>query len=321
MIRRDWWHLPALIGLAAVLLVLLWFVEADNKADKRKREQIEEQAAELETARDGLIKERDQLLRDFEANAAVPGTEQILILELDEMLFSEIYPVMQDEGIPAVLGLSGEAFPGDPGMISRSEFEDLMRAGWGLCLVCEDGSRFAQWDDEISARLEEEGIDKPVTVYFPEGQFSLSLEEEILRRGYTVAVHHGEDRLELTAGDAAEGLWLVGAHPWNYTGIRGQIDEVARKGGEHCFTLRFSYGREEYVRHSFDNMLGYIRSYRDKDTLRVTTFEEARRLHDPSLNGVNAAAELWRQRDAELAEQIRELERQIQEVYASWNDD
>ena len=169
--------------------------------------------------------------------------------------------------------------------------------------------------------LSSAGIEKPQTLYLEENQYSAALEEEILRAGYTVLIHHGEEGLPRMAVDAEGELWRLGARPWNYRGVQEQITELVGAGGAICFTVSFAEGQGVYNAHSFDNMLSFVEPYLTSGSLQVTDLEQARPLHDPARNGKRELEASWRAENESLTEQIRALEEQIQAVYAGWNGD
>lgn len=316
--RNGWWRSALLVILALAVLGGLLYVDRRARVSKAQRDEILERAAPLELERDGLITRRQRGRQELEERSFCPATEQLLFLELDPRLMTEALPAMLSREIPGVLGLYEGNFPGDAGRISREDFDQLMAAGWGLCLVYDGGEDFAAWNEQIGPKLAAAGIARPTAVYFPEGAYRSDWEQALLDAGFTVAVHHGESFLPLIAGDAEEGLWRTGSHPWNYTGIREQIREVVQKRGEHCFTVRFSEGREEFEAGAFENMLVFIQPFLEAGELQVTGFPLARELHDPLRNGSAEAWAAWEQESAELEQRIRELDAQIQEIYSEW---
>ncbi len=316
--ENKWLIILALVLLAAALLITLLGVELQDRTEKEKRSDILERAAPLEQERDALVARRDRMQRDYYDAVRAPATEQMLFLELDPLLYEEAFPAMRERELSGVLGLSPQELPGKEGKITMAQFHEMLTAGWDLCLVCQE-SDFAAWDRDMTELLNREGIDKPTAVYFPENAFHVSMEEEVLQAGYTVVVHHGEDRLDVLSGELSDLLWLMGAHPWNYSGVKAEISELARRRGAHCFTVRFSPGREEYSTESFAKMLDYLDPFLKDGSLRVTGFQAARDLHDPDKNGEHAATEQWERVRAELNEQIRSLDEQIQAIYQEWS--
>lgn len=319
MRKRGGWRIPLLLLVAAVALGTLLAVELHDRAATKKQEELMEQAAPLEKERDALVTQRDLLEREFRESTAVPATEQLIFLEMDPLIYTEVFPLMRERDIPGVLALYPGNMPGDPGCLSRDAFNELTAAGWELCLYCDGTESFLQWDREMTELLAQAGIAKPKAVYFPEDAFRIALQEDLIACGYTVAIHHGEDRQELIAGDADEELWLTGAHPWNYVGVRDEIKEVVRLGGQHCFTVRFTEGREEYSSNGFVTMLEFIDPFQQEGKLQVTGLMTARDRHDPSKNGYRAVWEEWQRQDAALKEEIRRLNEEIQRIYSQWD--
>ena len=324
MRERNTWRWIALPALGILLLIGLLIVGIQDRASKRERALILEQAEPLEKQRDELIARRDRLERAFYEQHLGQATEQLLFLELDGRLTEEVFPTLQERQITGVLGLYEGNFPGDEGRIGREELQSLLQAGWELCLVYQGEAGFSDWDRAMTLRLQQEGLPKPDTLYFPERTYDPALEEEILQCGYRTVIHHGENRMSLITGNVTEGLWFVGARPWNFTGVKDNLEELARLRGEQCYTLRFTPGREEYENNAFVNMLDFVEPMRRDGSLEITGFARARELHDPEKNGANAAREAWLREDQELREQILDLNRQLQLVYEQWkggNDD
>ena len=319
MKRDGWWHKPLLIVLAAAVLAGLIYVDRRARVSRAERDAVLEQTAPLEMRRDALIQKRDLRAREVREQIRPPATEQLLFLELDPRLSAEVLPALRERELTGVLGLGEANMPGDPDRLSREDFDLLLDAGWELCLVYEGERDFDQWDRDMTERLAATGIPKPAALYFGEDCYDPALDARIAAGGYTLAVHHGESGLPLIAEDAGNSLWFPGAHPWNYEGVRSQIQTVVNHRGEHCFTLRFSQGREEYSASSFENMLNFIQPFLDAGELRVTGFVQARDLHDPERSGAAQLLRDWEQEQQEMDRQIRELDGQIQALYALWN--
>ena len=312
------WRWVALLALCAVLAWGLLYVGLQDQTSKQERAAVLRQAEPLEKQRDELVARRDRLEREFYESSLGQGTEQLLFLELDPRLTEEVFPALQERQIPGVLGLYEGNFPGDPGTISREEVQRLLDAGWELCLVFRGGGDFAAWDADMTQRLEQAGLTKPAALYFPEGVYDPALDQEILRCGYQTVVQHNENRAATGSREVAGELWLVGAHPWNYAGVKDGLAELASGRGEQCYTVSFHQGREEYESKAFLSMLDYVEPFRQDESLVITGFVKARELHDPGQNGRKTAEEAWRKQDQELQQQIQDLNRQIQQIYEQW---
>ena len=66
-------------------------------------------------------------------------------------------------------------------------------------------------------------------------------------------------------------------------------------------------------------MLEYVEPYFRDGTFQVMGFEQARELHSIRIEGMDMTDEQFEQKKAELDEQIRVLNEQIQELYDEWN--
>ena len=312
----------AVLGLS--LLVVLLVVEFQDRSSKRMRAQVEERAEPLERQINALIDQRDRLQREYEEATAVPATEQLLFLDLDPRVYSEAFPRMRERGVSGMLGLDGESFPGDPGQMTEEQFREILAEGWECCLICRGTEDFEAWDRDISARLREAGLEKPRAVYFEENSFDPAWSEQISRCGFTSAIHHGEGRLSLIAEEAGEELWLCGSHPWNYAGVKQEIEMLVRYRGQHCFTVRFAGPEgevhvDDFAAESFRKMLDFVQPFLDEGSLRILGISQARELHDPARNGSTEAKAQLDAKDAELDEQIRVLREQLYRIYSEWD--
>lgn len=329
MKKKSIWKWILLGVLALALLIVFLVVEIQDRQLKRQREELLSRAEPLEMQVNQLIGQRDALYRQMKEDSYIPATEQLLFLELDPLLFEEAYPLMMERGIVGVLGLEEGNLPGDPGRLTRRQFDRLLADGWETCLICRDPSGFEEWDREMSLMLKNAEIEKPRAVYFAENTFRSDLSETVLACGYTVAIHHGEGGLSLISGDADESLWLSGASRWNNYTVKERIQELIRLSGQHCFTLRFPGGAELadepdteiYYTEKFIRMLDYVQPYLEEGSLRITGLTQAREQHDPEKNGVNEAIRQYELSCAELDEQTRLLRAQIRSIYMEWGED
>ncbi len=318
MKRRGWWHVPAMLVLAAILCVALLVVELQDREEKEKMDELKSRASELETEMDRLLSLRDKGERDCTEECRPKAAEQLLFPDLDARIYSLAYPMLRDADIPGNLGLSVNALPGDPDKLSREQFDELLAAGWGCCLICTDAEDLARWDGEISALLQARGLSKPDAVYFPEGSFRAELKEELIGLGYHVAIHHGENGTPLIPVEPEGTLLLPGAYPYNFDGVKGVIRQIVQRGGEHCFVLSFSESGSLFQESTVSNMLAFLQPFLEQDQLEVTDFARGYALHDPLQNGAAERRAAWEVERAALTERIYELRKQIGEIYDAW---
>lgn len=317
MRKKSGWVTHVLI-LAAVLLATVVILILIDKPQTNRQEALLERIAPLERERDRLIVERDTLAYHYRQQQRHPATEHLLFPEPESRLYTELFPKMKKAGMTGCIVLSAGNLPGDAGMITSEQFEELLKAGWDTCVLCPKGASFASWNREITQLLEEAGLEKPAVVYFEEGAFSGN-SEEILRCGYTVAVHHGEGGRSLMGKDSSDALWLTGARPWNFSGVREEIQTLVSERGDMCYVVRFSEGGELYKKDGFATMLDYLAPYLKKGSLLVTDFGSSREVHSIHAERMEITEEQFEQETSALEEQIRAINEQIREAYDEWN--
>ncbi len=317
MKKQSGW-IPRVLILAAVLLVTMTILILIDRPRDQRQQALMERIAPLEQERDRLTVQQGILEHNYRLQQDHPATEHLLFPEPETLLYTELFPRMKAAGVTGCIVLSAGNLPGDAGMITRAQFDELLAAGWDTCVLCPKGASFADWNRGVTRLLETAGLEKPRVVYFEKDAFTGN-SEEILRSGYTVAIHHGEGGRDLLGRDSNDELWLTGARAWNYAGIREDIGSLVAARGDACFTVRFSQGDEVYKKEGFATMLDYLAPYLKKNTLLVTTFDQAREMHSIHFEGTDMTQEQFEQEMSQLDEQIRGINEEIQRAYDEWN--
>lgn len=306
------------IALSICLICGLWKVYQDNNVQSKYYESVDKQARPLRVQINDLEKEMKNLEDEYSQKMKGIATEQILFTELDEELYTEVYPMMED--IPGVLALSQSEIFGQNGKITRTQFNQLLHAGWSYCLSWDGDGELSTWLADMAEQLRTSGLEMPATVYFSDGSYSSDAKEILIQYGVTTVVHHGEESqaLMITDDDTDDGdvdIWYPGAVAWNYSGVTTDIDTLVEQGGNLVFTVSFRQERDMWKEISFQNMLDYISDYIQSEKLIVTDFPSARARHtgeNAQESGLSAELE---QKKAELQEEIDALQRQIDELY------
>lgn len=338
--------------IAMVLAVVLLAVGAllllnTERRDQARMRELYAQIEPLQRQRDTLAQERDNLEKDFALKMRDPATVQLLFRELDEQLFSDVYPLMRDRGITGVLGLSGDSFPGSTRRgISDDQYNRLLMDGWSGCYIYTSQSsvyNLSDWLDTIETRTVNHGIPKATAIYFANDNYQSEFDELLIAHGITTVITAAPDGRSATVTDVSGPLWFTGAMPWNYTGVTSDTDLLARtERANLTFTISFSNLWDAYEEASFIATLDNWESMQviddplveslnqpeaepetDEDPLlkpqlRICSYETARQTHlDAAMNDAGYQAEFAR-RQAELDEQIAALDEQIRALYDQW---
>lgn len=341
--------------IALILVVLLlgagaFYLRQVEHNDRDNMRDLYSEVEPLQRQREALAAERDGLELDYALQMRDVGTIQLLIEEMDESVYTEIYPLMRDRGIVGVLGINTKELPGLNGRLTIEQYNRLLKDGWGACLVFEKGFGFAGWYNQIVGYLNRQELFVPTAIYFPEGTYNSSLDEKLIENGIRTVILPAENGRSTTVTDMDGELWFTGAMPWNYTGVATDTELLARTNGANLtFTMSLNnlwdaYEKEPFVRilDSWAEMLDIddpleqlvqatptpvpaepnaAASPEDellKPLLKASNYESAWDAHMAAReNNADLQAE-YENRKAQLDQEIAALDEQIREIYDRW---
>lgn len=299
-----------IIILAACLIVMFWQEETSRKAQQERSEQLERRLNPLSVELERLEQQLYQLKKDYTIKMAGSGTVTILFTDLDERIYTEIYPVMKTRGFTGLLALSDACAPDGEGRMSTAQVQELLANGWSCCLTWKLGDSF-QSIEEYEKMLSNLGVSTVHTVYFEKGAYGSDEDAELHEAGYTSVIHHGEENLPLVVTYDGETLWRPGA-----VGIKGKdpkyrLENAVEDKANIVFTVGFEKTDELYDSQTFLSMLNYLGEYREDSQIMVVTPQEAMDYYiSYSEDGASWTAE-YEAENAELESQIREIKQQM----------
>lgn len=306
--------------IAAVTIVLAVFfgvlLLSDSKAEKERAadfQQMKEAVTPLEEKKAQLEKEIEELDASYQKDSGGSATLALVFTELQEELYTDVYPLLKDKGYTGMLALSTEQYPGKKGCISLKQFQELLKEGWTYCIQWEDKAVTTRWREQ-SGLLEENGLDSPEIVYFPNGTYKEALDEYLLKNDYRIIVHHGEEERSLILAQEEEGIWHPGCMGWNDSGASNMLQTAVVQKGNLVFTVSFGQS-DKFERNSFKNMLGKIDGYCSEASLKVQGLSEARKYWKKVIADKKKQEEEWKKKKTELEQQLTEVKSQIEELY------
>jgi len=350
-ISMTWKKALALVLLLVILFAGVYYLYQIEHADKQNMRDLYSEVEPLQREKEALVAERNGLEVDYALQMRDVGTIQLLIQEMDEKVFSSVYPLMRDRGIVGVLGINTKQLPGLAGKLTIDQYNRLMMDGWGSCLIYEKYQNFNNWYNTIANWTEKDNLALPTAIFFPEGTYDSSYDEFMIEKGITTVILPAEDGRSTTVTPLDGELWFTGAMPWNYTGVATDTELLARTDGANLtFTMSFSNLWDAYEKEPFIRILDTWVSMLDTDDpleeliqptptpnandpdanvtpqdqllmprLKTTNYETAREAHLTSKeNNATLMAEQIK-RQEELDAQIAALDEQIREIYDRWD--
>ena len=331
----------ALVLVLALLGAGVYYLRRMDQQEKNYMRDLYTEIEPLQRQRELLAQERDNLELNYALMMRDVATTQILFRELDEKLFSEVYPLMRDRGITGIIGLSGAQFPGMGKLINVAQFNRLMMDGWGSCYVYNSRASaeiLEQWLKGFEDRLTLNELPIPTAIYFPGGSYMAEYDEILINHGIQTVITDAPDGRSTTVTDVTGQLWFTGAMPWNYTGVASDTDLLSRTDGANLsFTVSFSnlwdaFEQEAFI-HTRDT-LAELQVKEDplneqsavtvgeeelqKPVLRICRYDEAREAHLTAMQNNAVYTNEFQKRQADLEQQIAALDEQIRQLYDQW---
>ena len=125
-----------------------------------------------------LEQELNALQDEYDLMISGAGIVTVLFTDLDERIYTEIYPIMEKYGYTGVLAVSGSSLPGGEGLLSSEQITELLEAGWACCPAWLEGDSL-QTVLDLEAILAVLGAEPSHTVYFEEGAYTQAYDPEL----------------------------------------------------------------------------------------------------------------------------------------------
>ena len=309
-----------LIITAILAIGLFIFISKVNKEELKQQarnDEIEEMLRPFTVKKDSLNSELEQLEEEHNNKTKPKGTTQVIFTGLEEEVYTACYPIMQEHNYDGILALSWKQFPGAEGCMTLEQFQELITAGWKICVKWDSETPVAQWWPTLQQKLTELGVSAGQIVYFTTGTYSSTLDAQLKELGFTIVVHHGEEVESLIQTKDEDGIWHLGS-----VGLMGlkpkvRLHEAIAQTGNIIYLVGFELEDELYHERQFRNMLKYFELYENSYELQVTTIEEAREIYRLRALGQDVIVdEEYEKKRAELIAEIEKTEAEIAKIEA-----
>lgn len=310
LIKRILQVISALL-LIGLVVVLIW----ESKTSKEEKEYYEDkyiESAPLRSRKRELEKQLAQVKREYQVKINGKGTLTLLCMDLTEDIYTVIYPQMQEAGYIAMLAVSQDTMPGMKGCMSKEQFEELLDAGWCLCLYWNGETELEEWLTEMKGLLEEQGLAMPVQIYFERETYQIAYDDLLLKHGLEAVVHHQEEGLEALTTQTEEGIWHIGAWGWNQVNARKNMEQALEDGAGLVFTIGSKYYYDE---DQFPKMMAVLAEYEAEQSLYVTDVSAAYSYRGETEDARAALQAELEAETAKLEAEIDAVDRQILEHY------
>lgn len=298
--------------LAAGLVVLLILEFRDRKKSEDYYEDKYIVSAPLRAQKKELERQLAQVKREYQVKINGKGTLTLLCMDLSEDIYTVIYPQMQEYGYIAMLAVSETALPGEEGYMEIEQVEELLDAGWCLCLHWNGEVELEEWLTDMRSMLETQSLEMPKQIYFERETYQTEYDDLLAEHGLEAVVHHQEEGLPALTTQTEEGIWHIGAWGWNQVNARKSMEQALEAGAGLVFTIG---GKYYYDEDQFPKMLAVLAEYEAAQSLYVTDVSAAYSYRGETEEARAALQEELEAETAKLETEIAAVNKQILESY------
>ena len=327
---------PIVIAVAIAMAVVLAVVFVARYITAIRLERLEtefrDEVAPLESERSNLEISKHSLMEQYMAEAPCGANTSIIILNMGERVYTDIYPLIENEQrthLSAILAISEKQMPGTEGKITQQQLDELLAAGWTHAIYWEGPEEVDKVETDtldayllaMQGSLAALGLAMPDTVVFGEDVYCDEYDTVLTRYGVKFAVHCGDSAYELVDKEIdAEGTGKI-LHPgmvgWNENGYgRNFLVKIETETGVAAFAIDFddNGGRGNYINldagdymAAFERMLDEIEDSAADGSSTCLSFEEA---YHNRIGYVNA----WDNMVHFIGEQLDAIGARIEEI-------
>lgn len=249
--------------LGFLLMVGLAWNNYDSAAKKAYANEFEAAASQLRVERAEVEKELNEVKDKLRHTVIGKAATGFVFEELSSELYEDAYPVLKSHDWTASVALTPSFFTEEEGKLSLKQLRSLLKHGWKTCILWEDGTSLSEYTAEMKSLFEDAELAFPSVLYVLGGDMRHLTEEDILKEGYSIVIHHGEKEFVISREDKDE-LFQLGCIPWNMNGVRQLVPELIDYGGSMLFYVDFSTSSGCYDQNQFENMCNYLSQHTER---------------------------------------------------------
>ncbi len=314
--------LATIVVIAGILLLGFYFKEeGERKEQANKRHALmENELNPLSVRKREIERELRNLEETKEEKIQAKGTTILLFTDMDKQIYKKAYPTMQEYGFKGVLLISEERYPGAEDCVTKEQFDEMIADGWTYCVQWNESESVSVWQKSQSKLLSGLDLEDTDVVYFPKGTYKKEYKADLKKAGYTSVAHCGDEGLSLIQTEVTAAPWFPGTYGMNGQGPRNYLNDAMEQGGSIVYRIGFSKEEELFDEKTFESMLGWMKSYKDKDELQVVDFADSYTYHKNLTAKRQKTEASMSGEEAALREEIELIEQQIDDVYKKYLD-
>lgn len=310
------WVVAALLVVGFGVLVLkpelLPFEQPTQEISAVETREYGRLAGQLST----LTRERDQLRSEYAQKTNGIGTLTVLFTELGQGFVDELLPTMESSGLVGMLAFTDEKYPGAEGCLTLEQWRELHEKGWEHCLYWDGAAPLDTWLTETSAQLMRMGVPMTSAIYSA-AAVNESQKTVLRQHGISTVAYPTEDLAVYVADVPENGIWMVGAMPYNIDSASTRTSTINAAGGSLVMVVGDEPMQNAENLDTFGKMISTLASRYTGGTVLIAPLSDAKDHRQGVISGRSAIAAELSEKLLDLQAQIDEINRQIDELLAT----
>lgn len=304
--------------LAVLLFVLLFYASNQPQPENPYALPGDNVSGPLVMQKSALLKQRDQIQKEYIARMRGMGTVTLLFTQPDAVFMDIVVPMLMESGLKGMVAFDLACYPGSENCITMEQWRQLEQAGWEVCLRWDGKTMLPQWMDSMNRKLSSLGMAPSLTVYVPQALFTTQLLAQARQLNLKALIHHGEDtgtKYEYII--QTNDVWLPQVIPWHLENTSDTVLTTAEAGGSMVLEVYNEIIWEGGYRRLFKSMLEKLINWQTEDKMRVTTVNEAVSYRRGVVQGSLALETEMQEHLEKLNLEIEQLDEEIKALYPS----
>ncbi len=292
--------------VAAFFLVILlgfcWFINRQEQQEDKKYNEWEALRRATEVECRDLEKQIEELEQKYQEATEQKATTQVLFTDLNEQIYTECLPQLEEQGFSGTLTVSSKQLPGNEGCLTVKQYKELIDKGWDVCVRWESPTNVNQWWNSLKKELAEREISINGGIYFPLGTYSNSVDRRLRQMGFQVVIVERNDTESPLQNQYEEDLWHINAMGCMTKQPKKWLKQAVTEKANVIFSVNFENEKQKYSESSFLRMLNVFKEYDLKKELLVCNIQVARKHYEACVKGVSPQTEAKYQEQKQLLE-------------------
>jgi len=309
--------------LTAVLLIglgtFLWKTNKEEAKINERLEKMSEEQRPLKVEQKKLEQQLEDLKDTYEEDKLPRGTTQLVFTDLSDQIYKVCYPIMKEYDFTGVLVVTNGQMPGDEGCMSESNFKELIKEGWTICIEWDEQILKNKWWNDIRKSLKALDMEPGNVVYFPEGTYDAKYDTIAQQRGFSIIMIEKTEEENPIQPQNEDGIWHIGAIGFMTSQPKNWLKQAVAEDGNVSYLVSFSQENQLYNETSFKGMMSAFNEYCGSGDLMVSGVVDAREHYIARTGGLAPEVEAkYQQEKSALETRLAEIETELQEIEAKY---